>query len=67
VFARGLLRQLVTRVYFEGEAANATDSVLALCGARARTLIARREAVEADTYVWDISLQGARETVFFEA
>jgi protocatechuate 3,4-dioxygenase, alpha subunit len=67
VFARGLLRQLLTRVYFEGEAANAGDAVLALCGARATTLIARREAANADTYVWDISLQGARETVFFEA
>ena len=67
VFARGLLRQLMTRVYFEDEAANATDAVLALCGARAATLIARREAAEADTYLWNISLQGARETVFFEA
>ena len=67
VFARGLLRQVVTRVYFEGEQANASDAVLALCGARASTLIARREAGNADTYRWDISLQGARETVFFEA
>src|SRR5580698_4813121 len=30
VFARGLLKQLYTRVYFEGEAANAHDPVLAL-------------------------------------
>jgi protocatechuate 3,4-dioxygenase alpha subunit len=67
VFARGLLRQLVTRVYFEGESANATDAVLALCGARATTLIARREGTDADAYLWDISLQGARETVFFDA
>lgn len=67
VFARGLLRQLVTRVYFEGEAANPSDAVLALCGARAATLIARRADSKADDYLWDISLQGARETVFFEA
>jgi protocatechuate 3,4-dioxygenase alpha subunit len=67
VFARGLLRQLLTRIYFEGEAANADDPVLALCGARAKTLIAIRETSNADAYVWDISLQGPRETVFFEA
>ena len=67
VFARGLLRQLLTRVYFEGEPANAADAVLALCGARGATLIARRDAAEADAYLWDISLQGARETVFFDA
>ena len=67
VFARGLLRQLLTRVYFEGEPANANDAVLALCGARAQTLLARREAAAGAAYVWDIALQGARETVFFEA
>jgi protocatechuate 3,4-dioxygenase, alpha subunit len=67
VFARGLLKQLLTRVYFEGEAANGSDAVLALCGARATTLIACRKAADADSYVWDISLQGARETVFFDA
>jgi protocatechuate 3,4-dioxygenase, alpha subunit len=67
VFARGLLKQLLTRVYFEGEAANTGDAVLVLCGERAATLIARCDAAHTDAYVWDISLQGARETVFFEA
>ena len=67
VFARGLLRQLLTRVYFEGETANANDPVLALCGVRAPTLIAKRDASGADAYVWNIALQGSRETVFFEA
>jgi protocatechuate 3,4-dioxygenase alpha subunit len=65
LFARGLLRQVVTRVYFEGEAANRDDPVLALCGARADTLIARRDGAEG--YVWNIAMQGAGETVFFEA
>jgi protocatechuate 3,4-dioxygenase alpha subunit len=65
LFARGLLRQIVTRIYFEGEAANKEDPVLALCGARAATLIARRDAAAA--YVWNISMQGENETVFFEA
>ncbi len=68
VFARGLLRQLLTRVYFEGEASNANDPVLGLCGARAATLIAKRDAgADSNSYVWNISLQGPRETVFFEA
>ena len=66
LFARGLLKQVVTRVYFEGESANAADPVLALCGARAGTLIARRDASADDVFRWDIVLQGERETVFFE-
>jgi len=65
IFARGLLRQLVTRVYFDGEALNATDPALARCGARAATLVAKRDG--ADAYAWNISLQGTNETVFFEA
>ena len=64
LFARGLLKQIVTRVYFEGEGANETDPVLGLCGARAQTLIARR--ADAHVFRWDIVLQGEKETVFFE-
>jgi protocatechuate 3,4-dioxygenase alpha subunit len=67
LFARGLLRQIVTRIYFDGEAANRDDPVLALCGARAATLIARRDPSGADVYAWNISMQGADETVFFDA
>jgi protocatechuate 3,4-dioxygenase alpha subunit len=66
VFARGLTRHLVTRVYFEDEAeANATDPVLASVPdpeARA-TLVAERSE---DGYVFDIRLQGEGETAFFE-
>jgi len=65
IFARGLLRQLVTRIYFDGEASNAADPALARCGARAATLVASRDG--ADAYAWNISLQGMNETVFFEA
>ncbi len=64
VFMRGLLKQLVTRMYFPDDAANAADAVLALVPqARRATLIARRkgEALE-----WNIVLQGKDETVFFE-
>jgi protocatechuate 3,4-dioxygenase alpha subunit len=65
VFMRGLLRQLFTRVYFPDEPANARDPVLALVPeARRATLIARRR--DDDTLEWDVVLQGAEETVFFE-
>jgi protocatechuate 3,4-dioxygenase, alpha subunit len=66
LFARGLLKQVMTRFYFEGEPANQDDAVLALCGARARTLIAKRDPGDPNAYIWSISLQGASETVFFE-
>jgi protocatechuate 3,4-dioxygenase alpha subunit len=66
VFARGLLRRLFTRLYFEDEAANGSDPILALVPQDAReTLIARRNG--ASTYRFDIRLQGEGETVFFES
>ena len=67
LFARGLQMQVVTRCYFEGDAANAGDSVLKLCGERAGTLVAKRDPARTDAYAWNISLQGAGETVFFDA
>ena len=64
VFARGLLTRLVTRIYFEGEAANDQDPILELVpDARVPTLIARR--IADDRYRFDIVLQGKDETVFF--
>ena len=64
-FARGLLRHLISRIYFEDEAAaNGSDPVLlGIPPARRHTLVARRGA--ADTYHWDVILQGDEETVFF--
>jgi protocatechuate 3,4-dioxygenase alpha subunit len=64
VFARGLLRQLVTRIYFPDEdAANAADPVLARVDpARRATLVARREG---EALRFDVHLQGVSETVFF--
>lgn len=65
VFMRGLLRQLVTRIYFPGEPANATDAVLGLVPAdRRATLVARQ--VEQGALEWNVILQGGDETVFFE-
>ncbi len=64
VFARGLLRHLVTRMYFPDETeANATDPALNLVEpARRETLIAKNCG---GVLHFDIRLQGERETVFF--
>jgi protocatechuate 3,4-dioxygenase alpha subunit len=68
VFARGMLRHLYTRIYFDGEAANAGDSVLALVPAdRRATLIAKRQRGNGGAvYRLDLRLQGGDETVFFD-
>jgi protocatechuate 3,4-dioxygenase alpha subunit len=69
LFARGVLKQMVTRIYFEDEAANAADPVLALVPQERRaTLVARRSArAGRPVYTFDFRLQGDDETVFFEA
>jgi protocatechuate 3,4-dioxygenase, alpha subunit len=67
VFSRGLLNHVVTRLYFEDEPVNTSDPVLqCVPGERRATLLARREPVGAvELYRFDIILQGARETAFF--
>jgi protocatechuate 3,4-dioxygenase alpha subunit len=68
VLMRGLLRHLLTRVYFAGEAANREDAVLNLVPTeRRQTLLAEPANERASELSWDIHLQGERETVFFEA
>jgi protocatechuate 3,4-dioxygenase alpha subunit len=64
VFARGLLRHQLTRVYFPDEAeANAADPVLAALEEDERsTLLAEREN---GSLRFDIRMQGDRATVFF--
>ena len=64
LFARGLLRHLVTRMYFPDETeANAADPVLNLVEpARRETLIAKNCG---GVLHFDVRLQGERETVFF--
>ena len=66
IFARGLLKALTTRLYFQDERLNETDPVLSLIEDEAdrRSLIARQ--VAADTWRLDIRLQGDDETVFME-
>jgi protocatechuate 3,4-dioxygenase, alpha subunit len=67
VFSRGLLNHLVTRLYFEDEPTNAGDPVLQRVPEdRRATLLARRESSDtAVVYRFDIVLQGAGETAFF--
>jgi protocatechuate 3,4-dioxygenase, alpha subunit len=68
--ARGINIGLSTRMYFSDETeANASDPVLNIIEqpVRRETLMARREERGGDVvYVFDIYLQGERETVFFD-
>jgi protocatechuate 3,4-dioxygenase alpha subunit len=67
VFMRGLLKRLVTRMYFPGDARNASDPILNLVEpARRSTLIAKRTAGAPGTLEWNILLQAPDETVFFD-
>ncbi|QUD89186.1 protocatechuate 3,4-dioxygenase subunit alpha [Phenylobacterium montanum] len=67
VFGRGLIKRLVTRLYFEGGPGNDEDPILALVpAARRATLIARPVEGEPQTWRFDIRLQGEHETVFFD-
>jgi protocatechuate 3,4-dioxygenase, alpha subunit len=63
---RGLLRGLVTRMYFPAESL-AVDPVLQLVPEKRRaTLIATLDPDRDATLVWNIEMQGERETVFFD-
>jgi protocatechuate 3,4-dioxygenase, alpha subunit len=64
-FARGLLKPVLTRIYFPDEAeANAADRVLRAVDESVRaTLIARESG--AGAYRFDMRLQGDGQTVFF--
>jgi protocatechuate 3,4-dioxygenase alpha subunit len=64
IFMRGLLKQLMTRMYFPDDPANAEDPILALVPAERRpTLVARRAGSDLE---WNVVLQGRDETVFFD-
>ncbi|MBA3477591.1 MAG: protocatechuate 3,4-dioxygenase subunit alpha [Lautropia sp.] len=70
VLMRGLLLHAFTRAYFEGEVANGSDPVLSTVpAARRKTLIAIREGQRSgrQIYRFDIRMQGADETVLFDA
>jgi protocatechuate 3,4-dioxygenase alpha subunit len=65
VMARGILTRFITRIYFEDEAANVEDAILALVPENRRdTLIARCTAD--GQYTFNLVMQGSGETVFFD-
>jgi protocatechuate 3,4-dioxygenase alpha subunit len=70
VFARGLLKHLVTRIYFADQAeANEVDPVLARIEdpAARKTIVAEKaNGSGIPTYRFDVILQGKGETAFFE-
>ena len=69
LFMRGSLHQLYTRIYFSDEwEANSKDELLnSIPEERRDTLIAQREAYAGRIeYHFDIHMQGANETVFFD-
>ena len=67
IFTRGLLKHLITRMYFPNESANDEDPVLLRVPAERRTtLIATPIDGKSGTLRWNVILQGQRETVFFD-
>ncbi len=70
VFARGLLKQVTTRMYFPDDPLNTADPVLGLVEDRARrsTLVAQPAGADgaARLYRFDIVLRGEGETAFFD-
>ena len=65
--SRGLLRQIYTRIYFEGDAGLTTDPILGIVPPERRaTLMARPSPAEAGTWDFVIHLRVEDETVFFD-
>jgi protocatechuate 3,4-dioxygenase alpha subunit len=73
LLARGLLRQIYTRIYFQGDSGHDADPMLALVPAdRRATLVAARVGAADATVerhpMWEfvVRMQGQDETVFFD-
>jgi protocatechuate 3,4-dioxygenase alpha subunit len=63
VFARGLLKPVMTRMYLPGDPSHEADPVLsALPAERAQTMVA---VADGGALRFDVRLQGDRETAFF--
>jgi len=67
IFARGLLKQLYTRIYFDDELSNASDPILALVPEDRRGTLMAHPSID-DPTVWNLEIRlcGERETVFFD-
>ncbi len=67
IFARGLLKRLVTRIYFPDEPLNATDPVLNSAPRERRpTMIATWADASHRVLRFEVILQGGNETVFLD-
>jgi protocatechuate 3,4-dioxygenase, alpha subunit len=67
IFMRGLLKRLVTRMYFAGDGRNSADPILNLVETERRTtLMASPSRGGSGLLEWNVLLQGANETVFFD-
>jgi protocatechuate 3,4-dioxygenase, alpha subunit len=67
VFMRGMLRRLVTRIYFPDDATNSDDFALKLVEpSRRHTLIAKDSGKGEGALEWNVVLRGSNETVFFD-
>jgi protocatechuate 3,4-dioxygenase alpha subunit len=67
VYARGMLKQFFTRIYFAGDPANQEDPVLSsVPGDRRQTLLAQPDPARAGGWRFDVHMQGEQETVFFD-
>jgi protocatechuate 3,4-dioxygenase alpha subunit len=64
IFARGVLKRIISRIYFEDESSNATDKVLLSIPAERRSTVIAKKSV--DGYRLDFYLQGEQESVFFQ-
>jgi protocatechuate 3,4-dioxygenase alpha subunit len=65
VMARGILTRFITRIYFDDEPANAQDPILGMVPADRRHTLIGRHAGDG-RYVFNVVMQGAGETVFFD-
>jgi protocatechuate 3,4-dioxygenase, alpha subunit len=67
VFMRGLLKHLVSRIYFPDEPANTDDPILLLVEPERRaTLIATNAPGREGALEWNVVCSGENETVFFD-
>ena len=64
IFARGLLKRLVTRIYFPDDSLNADPVLNNVAAERRSTLVAQID--QPGILRFDIVLQGEHETVFFD-
>ncbi len=66
IFMRGLMKRLVTRMYFPNDPENLNDPILRLVDSARRQTMVAREATTPGSLRWDVVLQGANETVFLD-